>query len=111
MGFGLRKPNEFALVVISSVPVARLDDVQVMKEVEGAKTLFAKITRMSPEIAGMACDRTLRFSIMSDSGAGAYEVCRIIGGQIEWKPDKRSEPAPLQESTGHGLRRRDDGSR
>ena len=66
-------------------PVADLDDGQVMRYVEHAKRVFEKLTRLSPELAAIASDKTLRISVMSDYSERAIEVCRFVNGRIEWK--------------------------
>lgn len=89
LGFSLRPENEFALVIVASVPVHALDEERVVRDVARAKSMFEKLTRTSPELAGIASGKALRISVMSDDSEHAFEVCRIINDRIEWKVSGR----------------------
>jgi hypothetical protein len=85
IAFCVRPGNEIACAVVASWPVAELDEVGVLRDVERTKAWFEALSRLSPEIAAIALGKNLRVSLFSDYGPEAFEICQVGEGRIEWK--------------------------
>jgi hypothetical protein len=85
MAFAARRGDELFLAVVTSVPVAELDELRVQRDVKRAQENFQALARLIPEVAGVALDRKLRISLVSKFGAEGFEICQVADGHVEWK--------------------------
>lgn len=53
-------------------------------ELNETKSLFNKMTSVSPELTDFIKDRDIQYSLGYDYGMGGLEICNETGGQIKW---------------------------
>lgn len=83
VAFAFRPGNEIACAVVAAA--GALDDSSAMEIANHARSVFERLLSESPEFKSSVAGRTFRISILSGFDPNAYELCRVVDGQLEWK--------------------------
>jgi ribulose bisphosphate carboxylase small subunit len=57
---------------------------KALDEMNETKSLFKKMTSISPELTDFIKDRKVQYCLGYDYGMGGLEICSEIDGQIQW---------------------------
>ena len=85
MRFGFRPNDEIACAAVASVSIEQLDNLHARQDAERARMAFESLKKSSPDFASSVAGKTFRVSLMSEFGANAEELCRVVDDEIEWK--------------------------
>jgi hypothetical protein len=77
--------GELTVVGIASAPVPELDEVRALQDAERCLAGFEALARLSPELAGLAAERKVRVSLITEYGNQGFEICQVADGRVLWK--------------------------
>jgi ribulose bisphosphate carboxylase small subunit len=83
--FGAKDENHFSVTGWTLCnDLKNLTKQRALDEMNETKSLFNKMTSVSPELTDFIKDRQVKYSLGYDYGMGGIEICNETNGQIKW---------------------------
>ena len=84
--FWLDKDNKTLEIRVESSWKTKITEQTAMADIQRGINLFNYLVESSSDFAKIAKENSSRFSLISDDGMGAVEICYLSDGKIIWHP-------------------------